>query len=111
MRAGGISYNDHTAYSISNILNDELEIHHWGEPERAPHDQSNGDRVCLSVCVCVCVSIVRSHSVYRVNYRCSDIMHVRTPYLEAGSSDRGRGYAKWYLGVNSHHISSESSCK
>ena len=47
----------------------------------------------------------------RVNYRCSDIMHVRTPYLEAGSSDRGRGYAKWYLGVNSHHISSESSCK
>ena len=38
-------------------------------------------------------------------------MHVRTPYLEAGSSDRGRGYAKWYLGVNSHHISSESSCK
>ena len=38
-------------------------------------------------------------------------MHVRTPYLEAGSSDRGWGYAKWYLGVNSHHISSESSCK
>ena len=26
----------------------------------------------------------------RVNYRCSDIMHVRTPYLEAGSSDRGQ---------------------
>ena len=47
----------------------------------------------------------------RVNYRCSDIMHVRTPYLEAGSSDRGRSYAKWYLGVSSHHISSESSCK
>ena len=41
MRAGSISYNDHTAYSISNILNDELEIHHWGKPERAPHDQSN----------------------------------------------------------------------
>ena len=32
----------------------------WGEPERAPHDQSNGDRVCPSVCV----SNVRSHSVY-----------------------------------------------
>ena len=28
----------------------------WGEPERAPHDQSNGDRVC--VCVCVCPSYV-----------------------------------------------------
>ena len=31
-------------------------------------------------------------------------MHVRTPYLEAGSSDRGRGYAKWYLAWS--HLSS-----
>ena len=36
------------------ITNTELSsrshcIYNWGEPERAPHDQSNGDRVCLCV--------------------------------------------------------------
>ena len=47
----------------------------------------------------------------RVKYGCSDIMHVRTLILEAGSSDRGRSCAKWYLGVASPPISSESPCK
>ena len=47
----------------------------------------------------------------RVNYWSSDIMHVLTLYLEAGSSDKRLGYAKWYLGVTSLHISSESPCK
>ena len=32
-------------------------------------------------------------------------------YLEAGSSNNGRGYDKWYLGVTSLHISSKSLCR
>ena len=32
-------------------------------------------------------------------------------YLEAGTSGKGRGYAKWYLGVISLHISSENPHK
>ena len=34
-------------------------------------------------------------------------MHVWTLDLEAGSSDKGWGYAKEYFGVTSLHISSE----
>ena len=79
MRAGGISYNDHTAYSISNILNDELEIDHNSNQylyHTNTHDNSLGKpkhyeqtililyyitvhhsylRVCVCVFVCVCV--------------------------------------------------------
>ena len=50
--------------AVVGLVVSDLGGHYWGEPERAPHDQSNGDRVCLSVCLSVCVSIVRSHSVY-----------------------------------------------
>ena len=32
-------------------------------------------------------------------------------YLEAGTSDEGQGYAKWYLEVTYLHILSESPCK
>ena len=45
----------------------------------------------------------------RVKYQCLDTLYVRTLYLKVGSSDKGRSYASWYLGVTSLHISSESS--
>ena len=35
-----------------------VHANNWGEPERAPHDQSNGDRVCLSVCLSICPTYV-----------------------------------------------------
>ena len=48
-----------------------LHVTSWGEPERAPHDQSNGDRVCLSVCLCVCVCVHRTFT-FRI-YACSNL--------------------------------------
>ena len=45
---------------------------------------------------------------YRVKYWNLDTMHIWTLYLEVGSSDKGWGYAKRYLGVTLLHISSES---
>ena len=47
------------------------DIHSWGEPERAPHDQSNGDRVCLSVHLSVCPSVHRMFT-FRI-YVCSNL--------------------------------------
>ena len=47
----------------------------------------------------------------RVKHWSSDTQHVRTLDLEAGSSDKGWGYVKWYLGVTSLHIVSENPCK
>ena len=47
----------------------------------------------------------------RVKYWSSDTRHIRTLYLGAGTSDKGRDYTKWCLGVTSLHISSESPCK
>ena len=38
-------------------------------------------------------------------------MFRRTRNLKVGSCDKGQGYAEWYLGVTSFHISSESPCK
>ena len=46
-------------------------VDYWGEPERAPHDQSNGDRVCLSVCVSVCLCVHRTFT-FRI-YACSNL--------------------------------------
>ena len=36
-------------------------------------------------------------------------MHIQTVHVEAGSSDKGWGYAKWYLGVTSPHFEREPS--
>ena len=34
-----------------------------------------------------------------------------TLYLEAGTNNKGQGYAKWYLGASSLHISSKGPYK
>ena len=84
MRAGGISYNDHTAYSISNILNDELEIHNSNQYlyHTNTHDNSLGKpkhyeqtqflfytisqyTIVTYVCVCVCVCVCKGHMIAR----------------------------------------------
>ena len=47
-----------------------LHVTSWGEPERAPHDQSNGDRVCPSVHL----SVQRTFT-FRI-YACSNLTQV-----------------------------------
>ena len=49
------------------IVEQKHKNNNWGEPERAPHDQLNGDRVCLSICP----SVHRTFT-FRI-YACSNL--------------------------------------
>ena len=49
----------HAQLAFNVILRD---AHHWGEPERGPHDAVYGDFVCLSVMLSVCTSTFRIYS-------------------------------------------------
>ena len=69
-------------------------VTNWGEPERAPHDQSNGDRVCLSVCLSVCVCVHRTFT-FRI-YACSNLTQMcNISLVQSDSTSRVQVYGQY----------------
>ena len=80
----------HVSTSVVEISRDD----YWGEPERAPHDQSNGDRVCLSVCLSVCVCVHRTFT-FRIYARSNLTQMCNISLVQSDSTSRVQVHSQY----------------